>query len=194
MSRRTTSSLIIEVEEEGEVYSVGELKEQFYRSVTLLKKELWKKYRKKPMRFRIQHPQALILNPPGYGDINSAVHQDVYVAIYYRRFYVRVEQGKSIFGPHKFELFIQVRRGLRVWLGTTIKKFNFYSDKDLRAILKEHIIEEAYYCSPSSAEEIVEFPIQQAAIIDTRHGQSHNTEQKVHSTYNKYTSFPFRSR
>lgn len=167
-----------DVEEPDKVTTVGELKEKFYKVCTLLKKEMWKRARKKDKITRILHPQVLIINPPGY----TADLSDVYVALYYRGYYVRVEHGRSIFGPHKFELYYQVKTGQRVWLGTHIRKFNFFSEKDLRRILREEILEEAYYCSPSSAEDIVELPIETTATIDTRHGGPKQSAEEAGSS------------
>lgn len=149
--------LSFSLEDDGEVKSIGELKEAFYKVVILLKKELYKKYRKDD-RKRIVKPQALIFNPPGYGNTEAVHHIDVYVAIYYHGYYVRIERHTKIFGPHKFELFFQVCKGRHVWLGTATYECNFYSTKEIRRALRDLIMEREYFCSEKSAEEIVEFP------------------------------------
>lgn len=151
------------VEEEAEVKTVAELNEEFYPLVTFKKKEMKRAYRNKRLA-RVIRPQVLVLNPPGYGDSDSVVQNDVYVAVYYRGYHVRIEHGKSMFGPHKFELMFQVCTGRRVWLGTHTAKFNFFSTKELKKQLKLAILEQSYYCSPKSGEELVEFEIKSAPI------------------------------
>lgn len=148
--------LSFSVDGNDESKTVGELKEEFYPLVRLLKKEVYTPYKNKRLA-RIQHPQRVILNPPGYGDPESVVHIDVYVAVYYRGYHVRIQHGNSMFGPHKFELLYQVCRGRRVWLGTWTAKFNFFSTRDLKKQLKLAILNEEYYCSPKSAEVRIEF-------------------------------------
>lgn len=135
--------------------------------MVLLKKEMHKGFRDSPL-LRVVKPQKLILNPAGFVNTDSAIHSDTYVAVYYRNYFVRIEHGKSLFGPHKYELFFQVRRGLRVWLGTCIHRHVFFSERDVQKKLRRNIHLQKYYCSPSSAEEVVELEFDPDKEIDIR--------------------------
>lgn len=146
--------------------SVGELKNEFYKVTTLPRRSMYKKYRDKEL-LRILKPIAFVLNPIGYYNPNSYADSEVYIAVYPRKFFVRIEQGNSVFGPHKFELRYQVKRGVQVWLGTCIKKFPFYNKKDCKRILRKILLKEQFFCSEQSAAELVE-------LID-----EHDTEIKV---------------
>lgn len=133
-----------ELSENFPTKSVGELNTEFHKH---------HKPRKKFGEKRAANPIALILNPPQF---NSDL-EDKWFAVYYRHFFVTIEKGKTMFGPHIATLQIQIHPGNNVWLGTAQLKFNFFSRKELRKKLRLAIIAKKYFVSLKSAENIVEF-------------------------------------
>lgn len=132
--------------------SVEELKKQFYKSVIIPQAELLSSFKRCKVA---REPQRLILNPPGFGNFQNVTATDLYIAVYYRGFYVRVEHGKSMFGPHKFELLYQVRKGCQVWLGIKTHKVLFHNQKEIKAKLRLTILAKDFYCAPDTAKTLV---------------------------------------
>lgn len=135
------------------ITTVGDLKKKFYEIVIWKQKELYNDFKRCKVS---QEPQRLILNPPGFTGSQAVLASDVYIAIYYRGYYVRIEHGKSMFGPHKFELLYQVRKGCQVWLGIKTHKFLFPDEKKIKKLLRDTILAKDFYCSPETGAEIIE--------------------------------------
>lgn len=131
--------LILDYGEENEVSTVGELKRQFYRFHRRKRETL--------------NPIVLKLNPPQF----FSELDDKWFAVYYRKFFVTITEGKSMFGPHVAQLSIQIYPGRSEWLGTCQLKYNFFSKKELRKKLRLAITKQKYFCSEKSAQKIIEF-------------------------------------
>lgn len=142
--------IFLDFGEEYPTRSVGDLRREFLKFHTLRRREI---DRSRKIIQRVMNPVALKLNPPQY--FNEI--EDKWFAVYHRKFFVTITEGKTMFGPHIAQLFIQVYPGYSVWLGTAQMKCNFYSRKEIRKKLRLAISKEKYFVSESSAEEIVEF-------------------------------------
>lgn len=135
----------------GEEYptrSVGDLRREFLRFHKLRRREIDFSKRQWAM-----NPLVLLLNPPQY----FSEIDDKWFAVYHRKFFVTITEGKTMFGPHVAQLFIQIYPGYNAWLGTAQFKCNFYSKKELKRKLRLAITKAKYFVSEKSAEEMVEF-------------------------------------
>lgn len=147
-------SIALELDEERPCKTVGELHEEFFRIMRVKQRELLADFQDK--RF-VLRPQALVLNPPGWGSLQDPTRSDIYIAVYYRGYYVRIECGRSmLFGPHKFELMFQVRVGLHVKLGGWTSCFPFHQERTLRKKLKKAILLKKFFVSEHTAAMVVE--------------------------------------
>lgn len=138
--------IFIELGEENPTRSVGQLRTEFFKFHRLKRAERVRKEQ------AAMNPIALKINPPQYhSDLD-----DKWFAVYHRHFYVTIEKGDSLFGPHIAKLHIQIYPGYNVWLGTAQLKFNFFSRKETRKKLRLAIVKKKYFCTENSEEEIVE--------------------------------------
>lgn len=140
-------------EEDIPITTIGELKDQFYTASIYRQEELKQAFKRQRVALE---PQRLILNPPGYGSRDAVIATDVYIAIYYKGFFVRIECGRSMEGPHKFELIYQIRAGCHIWLGVFPESFIFFDQKKVKENLRVGIRRKLFYCSKSTASETVE--------------------------------------
>lgn len=141
------------IEDDYPTISVGELIKRFYNLSIYKQSELKKEFKGKKIAL---DPQRLLLSPNGWGKSESLVSDEIYIAVYYQGFFIRIDHGKSLFGPHPIRLFFQVRQGVKMWLATHKHKFMFYDEKQVREKLKQTIRGKEFYCSERSAEQMVE--------------------------------------
>lgn len=142
------------ITEEHESKTVGELKEDFYCLTLVPRKEKKKAYRNIPDAYP---PITIVQNPLGWGDSQDALRPDIYIAVYSRHYYVRIEAGKNVMeGPHKFELCLQVRKGCHVFLGCFTSCFPFFNEELIPIKLRKAIIQEKYFCTEKTGAQIIE--------------------------------------
>lgn len=142
------------ITEEHEVKTIAQLKEEFYELTLVPRKEKKKAFKNIPDAYG---PITIVQNPPGWGSPDDPLRPDFYIAIYYRRYYVKVECGQNIMeGPHKFELCFQVRKGCHVFLGCFTSCFAFFNEELIPIKLRKAIIQEKYFCTDKTAAQIIE--------------------------------------
>lgn len=129
---------------EAEVTTIGDLIDEFYCFHTLKKSEKVGKF--KPKRI-VLRPRTLILNPELLQTHNDIAKQDKYFAIYYQGFYVTIEHGRSIGGPHKLELWKQIKGKKKIRLACWTALFFFFKEEKIRKLLKRALKERLYYAS-----------------------------------------------
>lgn len=131
--------------------TIKELKSRFYRIHKVKSYEKNPGYEDYPA---VHRPITLVKNPPGFHTDHTP---EVYVAVYYRQYFVLVECGRSVMcGPHKFMLMYQVATGQHVHLGTWISEFAFHNERVVRKKLKKGILFNKYFCSERTAEMVIE--------------------------------------
>lgn len=120
-----------------ETTSRHELKRQFYR------------FHKKTEEMWGSKTAIKTLNPIAVTD-DTAEDRDRWIAVYYRRFYVTLDQGTTITrGPHTAKLYYRGATG-GIWLGTCQIVCNFYDAKRLRRKLRLAIRRKDYFCTHES--------------------------------------------
>lgn len=136
--------LHLSIESEGDSKSIQELKDEFYTMVKRRRYEDWRSLQLNPL-------------PTGF----TAWDQfkiDFYIALYYRGYYVRIEKGNLLHGPHKCQLQFQVDKGQHVLLGTHLGKFMFYDEAAIFKKLRVYSKLEKYFCSEVTAKTVIQLP------------------------------------
>lgn len=151
----------LEIGREYPFKTIGELKDEFYSLMRLppLKKRGISK-------IRVIEPQIFVLNPPLFYNSSDPLASELWVAVYYpdqttrnRMYYVKVTCGRYMMsGPHKFELYFQVRTGHHVRLGCYMpeKDFAFHREDLVKEQLRKAIIWRKYFATDKTMEEVIE--------------------------------------
>lgn len=98
-------------------------------------------------------PISLVLNPKGFVDSADPFLPDIYYALYYKNYFVTVEQShiSPMFGPHRALLFCQIyppakyRQGKREWIGTAMLDCIFHDEERIRISLRRAIRTRQYF-------------------------------------------------
>lgn len=149
-----------EITREWPEVSVRDLRRRFFKYHT---DHVQKKGWPRPVLQALQ-PISLILNPSQLIDANDPFSVDTYYAIYYRRYFVKIERNidQPIWGPHIAKLYLEVRpgkynsRGQVEWLGTTTLQFTFDNEEAVRVLLRRAIRTRAYFVSEATAEIMIQ--------------------------------------
>lgn len=145
--------LQLEITEENPTVTIEDLLDDFYIIHKVKQKELHKKYRGQQFAVR---PIQLVKNPLGFGR-EAVLPTSVWVAIYYKHYFVRIECGSSVFnGPHKAELYWQMKRGTHIRLGSFQITGGFHNERKIRKALKFAILKKKYFASQITLETVIE--------------------------------------
>lgn len=109
-------------------------------------------------------PAALVLNPEKLADPSNPFSIDTYYAIYYRGYFVVIEQNVNhpFTGPHPAKLCFEVhgptrtKRAFRIHLGTMQVEGNFYDTKKIRRSLRAAIARREYFVLRETLDELIE--------------------------------------
>lgn len=148
--------------EVGKVFpfkTIGELKQEFYELMRLPRKP-------KSNKIRVMEPHIFVKNPPMIYDSSSPIAPEIYVAVYFpyqtsrgSLYYVKIECGRSVMqGPHKFELYYQIRKGNHIRLGCYMPEidFAFHREDIVKQRLRKAIIFNKYFASQQTEELSIE--------------------------------------
>ena len=143
------------VEIKTEFKSRAELISEFY-SANIVKKSEWNNP-SLPFRRTAVRPIVFIYNPPGFKH-SGQMDAGVIVAVYYKGYYVKIEEGK-LMGPQAAKLMMQVRPGEHVWLGTAQIAGCLLDEKTMKIGLKQLIVDRKYFASSATLEQGIEISI-----------------------------------